>query len=116
SLVQYNKMLTLQHGVCAICRKAPGSRRLHVDHDHASGRVRGLLCWFCNLYFVGPARDSDAHVYEKIAAYLRTGQDTGLARHAAARDRVFGALDRGARRRRGDWSESFREVVVKDAR
>ena len=38
-------MFAVQGGVCAICEEAPAS---HVDHDHETGRVRGLLCFNCN--------------------------------------------------------------------
>lgn len=59
SLEQYNEMLELQDGVCAICGDAPDVRdedrrsqgvasRLVVDHCHQTGRVRGLLCAACN--------------------------------------------------------------------
>lgn len=34
-----------QNGVCAICHDAPA---VHVDHDHDSGHIRGLLCFNCN--------------------------------------------------------------------
>jgi hypothetical protein len=44
---QYQKMYVRQRGLCEICAK-PLPKRPHVDHDHATGRVRGLLCWWCN--------------------------------------------------------------------
>jgi hypothetical protein len=45
---EYERLLAYQGGTCALCPSKPGTRRLHVDHDHASGRVRGLLCHRCN--------------------------------------------------------------------
>lgn len=48
---QYDLLLAAQNGGCAICGSALGDgtgRRLAIDHDHASGRVRGLLCVACN--------------------------------------------------------------------
>jgi hypothetical protein len=46
----YNNILLEQKGVCAICKKAPkNNRRLHIDHDHQTGLIRGLLCFRCNF-------------------------------------------------------------------
>lgn len=47
TLEQYNNMLLAQNGVCAICGQK-GERMLCVDHDHTTGKVRGLLCDLCN--------------------------------------------------------------------
>jgi hypothetical protein len=41
----YDRMLAEQSGVCAICCEAPA---VHVDHDHVTKRIRGLLCFNCN--------------------------------------------------------------------
>ena len=49
SLDDYKALFESQGGKCAICRKPQGKRSLGVDHDHATGRVRGLLCDKCNL-------------------------------------------------------------------
>jgi hypothetical protein len=39
---EYARLLAAQDGHCALCPNVPKTRRLHVDHDHATGRVRGL--------------------------------------------------------------------------
>jgi len=46
----YNKLFTQQGGCCGVCSKHQStlSRRLDVDHDHKTGKVRGLLCNYCN--------------------------------------------------------------------
>lgn len=48
---QYQALLDAQDDRCAVCRSDawPGKdNRPHVDHDHATGAVRGLLCGRCN--------------------------------------------------------------------
>lgn len=44
----YEALLEAQGGGCAICGNTPKTRRLSVDHNHRTGRVRGLLCYRCN--------------------------------------------------------------------
>ena len=64
---EYARLLEAQGGHCALCPNTPKTRRLHVDHDHATGEVRGLLCYVCNKYL--PAtRDAAWHI--RAALYL----------------------------------------------
>lgn len=46
----FDLMMEIQNGRCAICKRLPDERKaLSVDHDHATERIRGLLCQDCNL-------------------------------------------------------------------
>jgi len=82
----YERMLATQLGGCAICSDpGPEDGSLHVDHDHASGRVRGLLCVSCNNA-LGAFRES-FDIFQAAADYL--DRDDELA--ALVRGRV-GAL------------------------
>lgn len=51
SLNDYNRMFDLQEGKCLCCgtHQSVIPRRLRVDHNHKTGRVRGLLCDSCNV-------------------------------------------------------------------
>jgi Recombination endonuclease VII len=50
----YWRLYAAQGGRCAVCQRANGkSKRLAVDHDHVTGRVRGLLCTTCNVIIIG---------------------------------------------------------------
>ena len=64
-------MLTSQENRCAICRTSEpcGKGTWHLDHDHGSGAVRGLLCHYCNL-MLGMARDNPSTLAAAIE-YLR---------------------------------------------
>lgn len=64
---EYDAMLDRQGGVCAICRRPMD--RICIDHDHRTGRVRGLLCHNCNVA-LGHFRDSPGLLYASIA-YLQ---------------------------------------------
>lgn len=47
----YERMLRDQNGVCLICkqyRTQSNKNYLHIDHCHDSGKIRGLLCYYCN--------------------------------------------------------------------
>lgn len=47
---QYDRLSESQSGKCRICGRADSvSGRLHIDHDHQTGRIRGLLCGNCNV-------------------------------------------------------------------
>ena len=50
-LEKYNELFNTQNSCCAICKKHQSAfkKRLHVDHEHESGGIRGLLCHNCNL-------------------------------------------------------------------
>jgi hypothetical protein len=66
---QYLALHKFQGGRCAICRRATGrTRRLCVDHDHKTGKVRGLLCRPCNS-MLGHLRD-DPDAFRRAALYL----------------------------------------------
>ena len=50
TIEDYDKLLEKQGGVCAVCKTPPKSgKSLHIDHDHTTGLVRGLLCFRCNF-------------------------------------------------------------------
>lgn len=72
TLAEYQAMLARQDGKCAICRRldavSGADHSLHVDHDHATGAVRGLLCMLCNRG-VGAFRD-DPDLITAAADYL----------------------------------------------
>lgn len=65
---QYDQMLADQGQRCALCHDENNGRTWHVDHCHASNRVRGLLCDLCNRG-LGHFRDDPA-VLRRAAEYL----------------------------------------------
>lgn len=66
----YNQMFMDQRGCCAICEEHQSNfkKTLAVDHDHANGKVRGLLCDGCNMG-IGKLKDS-IDLLNKASAYL----------------------------------------------
>lgn len=79
SLYDYSQMLINQNGKCAICNGADGGNRngepkaLAVDHCHATGKVRGLLCEACNQA-IGKFKE-DEQIMLSAIAYLRKHAD-----------------------------------------
>jgi len=69
TLDQYENLAAAQDNRCAICGKPETGKRLSVDHDHQTGRVRGLLCGLCNTA-IGKLNDDPA-LLEKAVTYLR---------------------------------------------
>jgi hypothetical protein len=67
---EYDTLFRAQEGVCAICGSTPGVRRLAVDHDHVTGKIRGLLCGTCNTG-LGAFKDRP-HLLLSAATYLLT--------------------------------------------
>lgn len=72
----YNVLYELQSGKCAICKCDSGSNargdRLAVDHCHASGHIRGLLCHRCNTA-IGLFKDSKENLSAAIE-YLKAAE------------------------------------------
>jgi hypothetical protein len=79
TLDEYDQMFLKQGGVCAICsqseraKNTDGPGPLRVDHDHGTGRVRGLLCHSCNVALGLMQEDVDR--LEMAARYLRRHND-----------------------------------------
>jgi hypothetical protein len=64
---QFDEMVNQQGGLCAACKKRPATQ---VDHDHQTGRVRGILCLNCNAA-LGAFKDDPRIVWAAIE-YLET--------------------------------------------
>lgn len=72
TIQEYEGMVFEQMGVCPICGEWPQlvrGQRLHVDHDHQSGKVRDLLCHACNAG-LGNFRDDPERLRSAIE-YLK---------------------------------------------
>lgn len=70
TIEQFNNMLLSQGGCCAVCKGPPmGKGQFHVDHDHATNKIRGLLCHKCNVA-LGMVNDSVDHL-SSLMGYVR---------------------------------------------
>lgn len=86
TVAQYDDLLKKQDGKCAICRKPPKRMRLAVDHDHKTGKVRGLLCFYCNYRIV---RKWKIEMLRKVLAYLE-GSEQGSTDKQSSRPKGRG--------------------------
>ena len=70
---EYQVLLDSQNGVCAVCKgNCLTGRKLSVDHNHATGKVRGLLCAKCNSA-LGMVNDR-IDLLEELVSYLKNHQ------------------------------------------
>jgi len=73
TLEDYDRMFAEQRGVCKICgadqKGTAGQQRLAVDHCHATGKVRGLLCVSCNT-MLGKI-ETNPSLLDNIKEYLK---------------------------------------------
>jgi hypothetical protein len=77
SLEEYNEIFIKQKGCCAICgrHQTEFKKVLFVDHNHTTGKVRGLLCMTCNL-LIGRAKENIT-ILEKALIYLNENKKGG---------------------------------------
>lgn len=80
---QWDKMYHRQNGKCPICLKPlrkPGNKEgkpsSAVDHDHKSGRVRGIVDYYCNRRIIGRYRDTTK--LKRLIDYLDSDFDGRL--------------------------------------
>ena len=74
SAVQFSQLLAGQENRCAICKNQMDSP--HIDHDHQTGEIRGLLCSFCNSG-LGYFRDNPSNLRRAIT-YLSPSLEESL--------------------------------------
>ena len=77
---QWMRIFNRQNGLCPICLgplRKPGNKEGRsasaVDHDHKSGRIRGLACYYCNRRVIGRHRETDK--LKRLVAYLDSDFD-----------------------------------------
>jgi hypothetical protein len=69
--LEFDALLTKQGLLCPVCLKRPA---VHVDHDHQTGRVRGVLCEMCNGG-LGQFRDNPDTIESAIEYLQRHSED-----------------------------------------
>jgi hypothetical protein len=79
TLAEYKALLAKMPDGCEVCGKVPsfenqGRRTLYIDHDHATGKIRGFLCHGCN-FAIGMVYE-DPEVLRRLALYLERHRNT----------------------------------------
>lgn len=92
TLMEYDRMLAEQDYHCAICPCLPVNapkQRLNVDHHHATGTVRGLLCANCNIA-LGHFRE-DPELMRNAIAYLAKWPELGPTKDVSPEAQMLAA-------------------------
>lgn len=67
TLYEWNELFSSQDNKCAICSSSePRGKNWHTDHCHASGKIRGILCGWCNTAIGKLQEDADLMVAAAI--------------------------------------------------
>jgi hypothetical protein len=67
---EYISLVEYSNNTCYICGSTPyENKKLHIDHDHKTGKIRGLLCARCNWYLAKIEKDPE--ILNKIKKYLQ---------------------------------------------
>lgn len=70
TLNEYVELLNKQNGKCAICDTSENNgKNMYIDHDHTTGKIRGLLCHQCN-FGLGHFKDN-VELLKKAIKYLQ---------------------------------------------
>ena len=71
TLIDYDLKLSKQNHCCALCSRHKSNFKysLHVDHNHKTGKVRGLVCYQCNKFKIGRNDKNSAQILHN---YMQT--------------------------------------------
>jgi hypothetical protein len=95
TIERYDAMLGAQGGGCFICGRPPRDDiSLHVDHDHSTGKVRGILCFCCNNALAD--FQDDPSLLQKAASYVSTNSVEVQEEVQLARARALSLVGRGS--------------------
>lgn len=73
SEIEYKHLMSKFGNKCAICLSEPNKKALSIDHNHKTGKIRGLLCQPCN-FILGHAQDNVDRLMAAIS-YLKNNYE-----------------------------------------